>query len=267
MAAHRLGRGAPHLGVALDETCRPGLLEQRGEPVAHFRPSRLRQRGDRVETRFRSLPSSAASARPVSISALTPGSVSTPIRSRSSARLASSSDRSISVTASSRTDAPGLDRAKRATAVLSTRRRPLFVPILVSSSRAAAPASCRESGSISSKAAPAPSSAGLDDEDLLIRAAEVQTIFEKRGRAPDERRMGWSGSGARRWPLPCRGSWPRAARRARREMPRPEHWADAGTCGEQQARQPPRRRARPAAASTEERLPAHPIEMRNRRHL
>ena len=48
-------------------------------------------------------PSSAASARPVSISAFTPASVSTPTRCRSSAMLGSSSERSISLTAASRT--------------------------------------------------------------------------------------------------------------------------------------------------------------------
>ena len=55
-------------------------------------------------------PSSAASAKPVAISFLTLEFVSTPSRSRSSATVASSSDRNMSRTASSRTAASGLDK-------------------------------------------------------------------------------------------------------------------------------------------------------------
>ena len=132
-----------------------GLLEQRGEPVAHFRPQAAR-------------PACAiASSRACGIAAVErrerePGLDLRPSRrhrsrrrraARSSAMLASSSERSISVTASSRTAASGLDSAKRATAVLSTLRRRLFVPILVSSSRGAGPASSSDTGSTSSRAA------------------------------------------------------------------------------------------------------------------
>ena len=53
MRAHRLGRGAPDLGVAFGETAVRRWLEQGGQPVAHFRPAPVRQRRDRLQTRFR----------------------------------------------------------------------------------------------------------------------------------------------------------------------------------------------------------------------
>ena len=103
-------------------------------------------------------PPSAASAKPAAISFLTLEFVSTPIRSRSSATVASSSDRNMSRTASNRTATSGLDNAKCATVVLNMRLKLLFVPILLRLSAGADPASFSDSGSIKLRGSP---SAGL----------------------------------------------------------------------------------------------------------
>jgi hypothetical protein len=52
-AAHRFGCGASDVGVALGETAVRRRLEQGGQPVAHFGPSPMRERRNRIQTRFR----------------------------------------------------------------------------------------------------------------------------------------------------------------------------------------------------------------------
>ena len=84
-----------------------------------------------------SLPSSAASARPVSISALTPGVGLDPVRWRSSSMVASSSDAQHLPDGVEPHRRVGTRQREAREAVLSTRRSRLLVPILVSSSRAA----------------------------------------------------------------------------------------------------------------------------------
>ena len=94
--------------------------------------------------------------------------------------LASSRSRSISLTASSRTAASGFARSKRAISVFSTLRRRLLVPILVSSSPGAVPASLERERVDELEGGAGIGVGRLDDEDGAVRLPEVQTIFEKR---------------------------------------------------------------------------------------
>ena len=84
----------------------------------------------------------------------------------------------MSCTAPKRTVASGLDNLKRASVVCKTRRKWLFVPILVRSSIEAEPAPFRVTGSIRSSVV-AFSSARLDEEDRLILVTEVETILQE----------------------------------------------------------------------------------------
>ena len=127
--------------------------------------SRLRtsglNRSDKVFTARRraagSPPSSAARARPVSISCLTAGSVSVAARWPSSSIVVASSERTMSLTARRRTAGSSFASANRATVIRRYRRSRLFVPILVSSASGAVPASASVSGSTSgTDGAPSP---------------------------------------------------------------------------------------------------------------
>ena len=103
--------------------------------------------------------------------------------------LASSSERSMSLTASSRTAASGLDSAKRATVVRSTRRSRLLVPILrqaVCAARRRRP--CSVSGSIELERGRLVVGR-LDDEDLLIAVADVEAVLENA--VSTGRALGW----------------------------------------------------------------------------
>ena len=86
-------------------------------------------------------------ARPVSISRRTRASYSVPMRSRSSAVVCASGDRSSSVTAFRRTAGSAFASSVRATRPFSTRRRRLLVPTRVSASRGVEPTGFSVTGS------------------------------------------------------------------------------------------------------------------------
>ena len=71
-----------------------------------------------------------------------------------------------------------LDNPKRASVVFKTRRKWLFVPILVRLSTGADPAAFNDSGSIKSSTPGFPRR--LHDKNFLIVVAEVKPIFQER---------------------------------------------------------------------------------------
>ena len=119
--------GMPHLFVRFARNCRREISRSRLASLfrtswieAVARASRRRQDApsDREAVQMPQAPD------PSAIAFFTPGiRFHVSVRSRSSATFASSSERNISCTASSRTAASGLDSPKRATVVLRTRRR------------------------------------------------------------------------------------------------------------------------------------------------
>ena len=206
--------------VGFGERAVSALLDERGEPVADVRaePARQRRRWprgarpDRVPSRR---PARGRSrSRVLNAGVGFDGSS----RSRSSSTVGSSSDRSMSLTAASRTAASGLARANRASAVRSTRRSRLFVPILVSVvARRRCPRPASDTGSTSSNDARAPRRPILTMKTFwsALRTnsrSSRSAVQHRRVRAGARRR-----SAARR-SLPCRAklasrSSPRAAER------------------------------------------------------
>ena len=112
----------------------------------------------------------------------------TPLRSRSSATVASSSDRSIRARPPAARRRRDCDKPKWATVVLNTRLRRLFVPIFVRLSAGAVPASLSDSGSIRSSVSGSPS-VDLTMNDLLIVVAEIETVFQERRENRADTRM------------------------------------------------------------------------------
>jgi len=157
------GGGLPHVSVALDETAVRGLLEQTRQPVPYF-PDEVCGRASRSRrgALWVSLPSSAASASPSRFPPSHPDRL--PCRRVGAARQCSQRP----ATAASRSRRRAEPRHRRSTDrsarahVLSTRRRRLFVPILVRPSGAAEPASLSVSGSTRS------SDGKLSSADLLM---------------------------------------------------------------------------------------------------
>ena len=135
----------------------------------------------------------------------------------------------MSLTAARRTAGSGLASAKRASAVRSDAAQAVVGADLRQLVRAAR---CRRRCSVTRierARRPASSSADRDDDDLLVRVADVQPIFEQRASAPARALAMAARRSAARRSLPCRRSWRRAARRAPRES------ASSGDCADEPA--------------------------------
>ena len=204
-------------------------LEQRREPVAHFRP-------DAVARASRS-PSRRASASPlVERGERQPGldlapsraaSVSTPTRSRSSAMLASSSERSISC---HRVEPHRRVGARQREARHGRPQHSSQAVVRADLGQVVAGGGAGVLAATADRRARATASVvvgRLDDEDLLVGVADVEPIFEQRRQHGAHARMAGLRRAGRR-SLPCRRSWPRAAPPSAARNRRPADCASAG---------------------------------------
>ncbi len=212
MVCDRGGGGLPHLRIAFDEAAVGRFIEQKRQPVPHILADAVAQRGDRLrDARCVSEPSSAASARAVAISFLTPEFVSTPRRcaqQRHGLLVQRARHLPHRVQAHRRIRARQARSAPRWSAERC--RKPLFVPILVEAIRGGG------SGILQGQRIDQIEGiriGRLDDKNLLIAVAVIEPVFqqrrEDRADAADDR----SGSAVRQY-SPCRSTSPRAARRA-----------------------------------------------------
>ena len=213
----------------LDETCRRGIVPaSEASLVPHVRcqagstASRW-LRGARRSRFRRGRPSPGPCRSPSGRAA----SVSTALRSRRSATVGSSSDRSMSWIAPSRT--AGVGTREPETRERGSERSP--EPVVAADLRQGVRGRLAGVGArerIDERVGGEIAFGRLDDENLVVGGAAVQPIFEERGQQRRVRADGPRRSSAPQW-LPCRRMTLRGARRATRETSRPRVCAASRT--------------------------------------
>jgi hypothetical protein len=183
-----------------------GDFEQERQPVPHILADAVAQRGDRRETRLAlSGPSSAASARPVAISFLTPEFVST--RAARAAAPRSFVQRPRHLRTASKAHRCIRARQPEVRHVVSQMPQAVVRADFGQAIRGADPALLQRKRIDQIEGIRI---GRLDDKNLLIAVAEIEPVFQQRREDRANARMTASGSAVRQY-SPCRSTKPPAS--------------------------------------------------------